>query len=84
MTEAIVDRLQLVEIDEQDRELPAVAISAHQLVAEPDVKVATVVEAGQIIDPRQGSIADGVERVLNGRRHVCGKDSQQLLVARRV
>ena len=54
MAERVVERLELVEIDEQDRQAATLVASPGELLVEPFVQVAVVVQAGQ-------AVGDGLE-----------------------
>ena len=47
VTDPVVDRLEVVEIEDQEREPPVVALGAQRLPAQGLVEVALVEEAGQ-------------------------------------
>ena len=53
MTEAVVDVLQVVEVDEAQGERRAVVLRVHELALEPLVEAAVVAEARERVGQRQ-------------------------------
>src|SRR5262245_10634715 len=63
MTDAVVDALEVVDVEDDEREVPLVALSTQDLAPERLVEVALVVEAGERVRLRELSgfaVAAGV------------------------
>jgi hypothetical protein len=54
MAEAVVDRLEAVEVHEQQAEPPSVAVLARQLDLERLVEAAPVSQSREVVEPRLG------------------------------
>jgi hypothetical protein len=54
MAEAVVDRLEAVEVDEEQAEPPSVAFAPHQVDLERLVEAAPVSQSRQVVEPRLG------------------------------
>src|SRR5262245_7532872 len=78
----VVDRLECVEIEKRQREIGAVLLGATDLVPQPAMEKPIVVKSGQIVAPGQLARANRIERVLDRRRNIAGKNLQELEVAR--
>ena len=76
--------LEEVEVDEQDREVLALAARVLDRRRQRGVQVAVVVEVGQVVALGQLLRLPAVERVLHRDRDVVGEDLEQVLVLRAV
>ena len=77
--EAIVDGLEVVEVDEKHRQLGPVVIGVGDLVLQAHVEVAAVEQTRQVVETGLRARAKSVERVLDRRRHVRREDAQSSL-----
>ena len=76
----VVDRLQVVEVEEDDAQVAAVAGDARKLLGQAQVEVALVVEAGQPVSLGHLVGAPRVEQVLDRDRSVVGEDLEEAAV----
>src|SRR5689334_1243588 len=74
---AVVHVLEVVEVEEDDRAVAAVAGDPRELLREPQVQVALVVQARQAVPLRDLVRAPRVEQVLDRDRRVVGEDLEQ-------
>src|SRR3954462_2124297 len=81
MSEAVVDRLEVIDVEEAERRGPAVGRRALDFLLERLVEEAAVVEAGQRVADRLLELLAVVARVLDGDRELVAEQAEQVQLA---
>jgi hypothetical protein len=76
----VVDALEVVEVEEEQRQVLALLAAAADLLGKRDVEVAVVEQAGEVVALGDLLGLTGVEHVLDRDRDVAGEDLEQIAV----
>src|SRR5690348_10161439 len=79
---SVIHALEVVEVDEDYRELVAIAMGAVNLRVEHEIKMARIIERGAIVRDREFMDALHVARILDGNRRIIRERFKQRQLTR--